>query len=453
MKEMLGLVMLATVAEANSRSSTAHGSDMSWLRGLRTAYAAHKRAEIHEEADQNVYDSTGATHRKCRAAQLIADVCATGGRDTASYAKELNDMAEAHKSKVGIGDLSTFRQNLVQAIQLLPVTNASFSQHGESDSMPQDKAQEILGVWDQISHWSGEHVFALQETWTDADTQLLQALDPQGGFGNTTAEIRRSLPSIKDLERIRSNKRYASVGSGSTLKGGNMGSLIDEHEEVVRFNNLVGEALDAKDTGTKTTLHVINQFVKGQAGLPLFDLETTCLWTSYCNRKWQYGQWSHHEGPVFLLRPTARCGMPGQINHFSRGFLFYWFTGSEVPNMDLYGFQGSMHYISPNREDLYSGGDFMGEMYIKFEHLIYNQVQKTAKSNETKRPPLSISSRDEHGEKIDPIFPEKHAKEFLKSPTDDHVELTHLQRLASHLQRAARGSEILRKIISFTKKP
>jgi len=453
MKMVLFLMMLAKVIQGNYRSSShfAHRSASGGVRGLQAAYAAQKRTMDAKFQVTDVYDLR--QHGVCRAAKSVNDVCGADGRDAASYAKELNDMAQNKPSKGGLGDLSSFRLGLDQAIQQLPATNESLSQSPTSDSMLRSKAQEILGVWDQISHWSGEHVLALKETWTDTDTKLLLILDSNGGFGNTTEAIRQKLPSIKDLERILYGKRFASVGSGSTLRGGNMGPLIDQHDEVVRFNNLVGDALDPNDTGTKTTVHVVNHFVKGQAGLPVFDLETTCLWASYCQRKWPGGLFRDHDAPLFLLRPSARCAMPIEINRFSRGFLFYWFLGSEVKHMDLYGFQGGVHYHSPKAEDLYTSGDLLLEGYIKFEHLVYKQaLEASAKLSQANTPPLHAPLGNEHGALDDHTFLKKHLRDSRKSPPDHHEELSHLVRLASHLQRLAAGSEFMRKVVSFVQR-
>lgn len=427
MKIVVGLVILAKVAQAGSRI---HLTGLDPVSGLRAAYAAQKRMSVKAEK-QDVYHEAALDTQVCRASQSVEEVCRSNGRDFASYAKELNGKAQAHTSKVGLGDLSKFRLRVIQAIHQLPTSNASLSQHERMLTATQDEAKEMLAVWDQISHLSGEHVFALKETWTDTDTQLLLALDRSGGFGKSTEDIRQKLPSIKDFERIILSKSgFASVGSGSTLKGGRMGALIDRHGDVVRFNNLVGHALDAKDTGTKTTIHVVNQLVKGEQGLPVFDLETVGLWNSYCNRKWLHGQWRDHDGLLFLLRPSARCGMPEQIGSFSRGFLFYWLVGSEVQHMDLYGFEGNIHYVSPETEDLYASGHFLLEPYLKFEHLLYKQVPGS-------------SSGDHHGDVDDYNLTKKYLRE---AHTGTSQQLSRLQKLGNHLQRVAVNSEFMREV-------
>merc|ERR1712224_298718 len=108
-------------------------------------------------------------------------------------------------------------------------------------------------------------------------------------------------------------------------------------------------------------------------GVPLFDLETTSPWRSYCSR--MSGRFANHNGSVFLIRPSARCALPKEIVSFSRGFMFYWLLGRLYKNVDLYGFHGKQHYASEHvGKGMYGFKSAVGEGSLIFEHLFYHIV-------------------------------------------------------------------------------
>lgn len=103
-----------------------------------------------------------------------------------------------------------------------------------------------------------QDVFTFHDTLTDADTEVLAAADPNpGGFtiGNlTTKRFAAQLPPLDEFERrVAKADSIAIVGSGASLNGKNLGSQIDAHLEVCRFNDLVGSNLNAADLGSRST--------------------------------------------------------------------------------------------------------------------------------------------------------------------------------------------------------
>lgn len=188
----------------------------------------------------------------------------------------------------------------------------------------------------------------------------------------TTAAFAARLPSLRDLARLL-QRRIAIVGSGGSLEGAGWGASIDNHSEVARFNDVV---INAADTGARTTIHVVNRWVRGTSSLPLFDLELVNPWDSYCWRFHRAGRYaklrasaSLQSPPVFLIRPSTKCGLRDVADFFTRGFMFYWLVGSLFQETDLYGFVGSStaHY---------GKGDQVTEPYLHFEHLVYRKLKE-----------------------------------------------------------------------------
>jgi len=238
---------------------------------------------------------------------------------------------------------------------------------------------EANGSFAKLRPFSAWDALALRETWTDKDTEFLRRLDPRpGAFVDgdlSTASFTSQLPSRAALEALVQKGGVAIVGSGPTLKG--QGQEIDAHSTVVRFNDNVGQNLDAANTGLRTDIHVMNS----QVGPPpepdtvQFDLECVAPWESFCARMNLKGRFrdTQHQGKMFLMRPTVICSIP-RIHDFTRGFLFYWLMGSFFEKVDFYGMSdadGRGHCSGkgcPRKA--------VQEPFLEFEHLLYRKAKE-----------------------------------------------------------------------------
>jgi hypothetical protein len=226
-----------------------------------------------------------------------------------------------------------------------------------------------LKALQSLSKFRAQDIFAFRETWSDADTELLRKLDPMAWAwtsGNLTTEgFRERLPSIKDFNKLVQEGSIAIVGGGDSLSGAGLGPEIDSHKTVARFNEIVGSKLIPKETGSRTSIHIVNSKVApiGDSDVAEFDLETDTVWRTYCGRMHTFGEFADVTAKPFLVRPSAHCTLSKHgAKQWTRGFLFYWFIGRLFPNVDMYGFSGTGHYHNPN--PIY-------EDYLGFEHLFY----------------------------------------------------------------------------------
>lgn len=271
-------------------------------------------------------------------------------------------------AKLGLGKQSAQRRAADE--RLLDRVKSHMS---SDDSM----SQRALNLVQRVVGFRAWEVFALQETWTDDDTEILRGLDDvDSGFtqGNlSTQAFAARLPRRADLSKLLEQRRLAVVGSGATLENATTGSAIDSHAQVARFNGLTGSKLVPADTGNKTTIHVMNHGQKPleDASVAGFDLEWTHPWSSYCQRMHRGGDFKSR-GPLFLIRPSVYCALGDGFEEFTRGFLFYWFVGREFEQIDMYGFKGHSHYKTLN--DAYGVSEAVGEKFLAFEHLLYEQL-------------------------------------------------------------------------------
>jgi len=244
---------------------------------------------------------------------------------------------------------------------------------------PESKYGPAFGQLTLLSGLDPKEVFALRETWTDEDTEILRGLDNHsGGFaqGNlTTASFAARLPSRDDFNSLLAKSKTAIVGSGPSLEGGQHGADIDSHPAVARFNQLVGGRLVANDTGSRTTIHVMNHEAPPDMDASVeahIDLEWAHPWSSYCSRMHTGGKFSKVTGKLFIIRPSVFCMLGDGPEEFTRGFLFYWLVGRHMQQVDLYGFKGKGHYRSlQNVSD-----DDIGEKFLGLEHLVYQQLSE-----------------------------------------------------------------------------
>eukprot|EP00928_Gymnodinium_smaydae_P079711 TRINITY_DN63570_c0_g1_i1.p1 TRINITY_DN63570_c0_g1~~TRINITY_DN63570_c0_g1_i1.p1 ORF type:complete len:389 (+),score=71.46 TRINITY_DN63570_c0_g1_i1:90-1256(+) len=241
------------------------------------------------------------------------------------------------------------------------------------------KAAEFLEVFSDLRHLEARDALALKETWTQKDTELLRAINSShAAFPASTKALRARLPTAKDLKRALGNRKsIAIVGNGPSLAG--HGHSIDEHHTVARFNRMVGDMLDERNTGKRTDIHVTNWQIAwlDKAHLHHFDLEAEHVAYSYC-RRFKIGgdiDTSSHASKIFLLRPSVVCGLRGTIGKFSRGFLFYWLVGSLFEHMDLYG----MGVQDDNAHFTHKGK--VTERYLPFEHLVYQRAKSMMKKS------------------------------------------------------------------------
>jgi hypothetical protein len=249
----------------------------------------------------------------------------------------------------------------------------------EVDHQMYEEAFEALQM---LSELKAQDIFAFRETWTDFDTELLRGLDEgAGGFvpdGELTTEaFAARLPSIEELKRVinggaGSLTGLAIVGGADSLTGRGLGQEIDDHAEVVRFNEIVGSKLVPEETGTRTSVHVMCSKVaplQDTAVLEI-DLETDTAWRSYCGRMHSGGEFANVTDRPLMIRPSAHCVISaGHMQSWTRGFLFYWFIGRLFGSVDFYGFSGSGHYNNPQP---------IWEKWLPFEHLFY-QVNELAR--------------------------------------------------------------------------
>lgn len=279
------------------------------------------------------------------------------------------------------------REAVAEAVPYLPVRDASddaallgklrswLDNHRnltccQSEYQFHEQAYEALA---RMVNVNARDILAFRETWSELDTQLLLELDGSNdgfvpGRPLTRDGFAERLPEAKGFARLAETPgRAAIVGSGGALRGQHMGPIIDEHSQVVRFNDLVGSKLSADDTGLRTTIHVSCAKVDTleNASIAEFDMESSCPWVSYCSRMHTDGQFCHRSVP-FLIRPSAYCALGPEVSYFTRGFVFYWFIGRLFEGADLYGFSGSGHFQKTAAEDA-----VVHEPFLKFEHLVY----------------------------------------------------------------------------------
>merc|ERR1712107_358150 len=144
--------------------------------------------------------------------------------------------------------------------------------------------REGMAAFNELRFFEAWDMIAFKETWTDIDTEELMLLD--GGENIfvegplTTEAFAERLPSTEDLKYLLAKRHVAIVGNGETLAG--HGKTIDNHSVIVRFNHLVGEALNLNDAGLRTHVHVVNAKIEKDAGpgVLLFDLEGKHTWIS-----------------------------------------------------------------------------------------------------------------------------------------------------------------------------
>jgi len=229
---------------------------------------------------------------------------------------------------------------------------------------------EAFRALQSLSQFRAQDIFAFRETWSDEDTEMLLKLDPTAWAwapGDLTTEsFREKLPSKRDLMKLVEAKGVAIVGGADSLSGAGLGSEIDAHPHVVRFNEIVGKKLVPKETGTKTTFHVSCSKVAPlmDSNIAEFDLETDTVWRTYCGRMHADGEFADVTKRPFLIRPSAYCALSKHnAKLWTRGFLFYWFIGRLFQNVSLYGFSGTGHYH--NDQPIW-------EKYLDFEHLFYD---------------------------------------------------------------------------------
>jgi hypothetical protein len=232
--------------------------------------------------------------------------------------------------------------------------------------------KEAFEALQALSEFQARDIFAFRETWTDFDTELLLGLDagangfvPEDNF--TTEAFAARLPSMEELKRVLyAGQSLAIVGGSNSLAGRGLGQAIDVHDQVVRFNEIVGSKLVPEETGNVTTVRVMNTLIaplKDPAILEI-DLETLSPWSSYCKRMHSSGIFANNISSTLMIRPSAYCAMTAsRAQEWTRGFLFYWFVGRLFNgSVDLYGFGGYGHYHNLAR---------ITERWVPFEHMVY----------------------------------------------------------------------------------
>eukprot|EP00927_Polykrikos_kofoidii_P038433 TRINITY_DN3277_c0_g1_i1.p1 TRINITY_DN3277_c0_g1~~TRINITY_DN3277_c0_g1_i1.p1 ORF type:complete len:678 (+),score=85.51 TRINITY_DN3277_c0_g1_i1:298-2034(+) len=235
--------------------------------------------------------------------------------------------------------------------------------------------ESALGNLRMFAQIQTTEALATRESWNDADTDLLRIIDPlKFGFVSTgdgilrTEKFAERLPSVTDLTELVKSGTFALIGSGSSLKNNSLGRGIDNHDQVGRFNDLVGSELtNATETGVRTTLHVVAGKVEALPHLDVrvFDLEWFTPWRSYCGRLHSGGPFLREGQRQYFFRPSMLCSLGSEVRQFTRGFMAYWFIARLFPpdKLDMYGFSGSAHYVQ-NHEEIH-------EQYLGFEHLVY----------------------------------------------------------------------------------
>jgi len=232
---------------------------------------------------------------------------------------------------------------------------------------------DALCTLERMSRLQLKDVLAFRETWTNADTDIIRALDndpnvwlPNGG--DLATAFASQLPSIGDFWRLVETSPVAIVGGAESLTNMSLGPAIDAHPVVVRFNGIVGDKLSADETGVKVSLHVMCAKVPPVGGSAWeIDLEANTPWRTYCGRMHKHGEFQNVTVPskLFMFRPSVFCRREtrSDLSGWTRGFLFYWFFGRLFESKDMYGFRGSGHY--KNDEAIH-------ERYFSFEHLFYD---------------------------------------------------------------------------------
>ncbi|CAK0837278.1 unnamed protein product, partial [Prorocentrum cordatum] len=119
---------------------------------------------------------------------------------------------------------------------------------------------EAFDMLQRLSHLKPADIFAFRETWTNEDTKLLQQLDssPKAWVttGNITTFFAQRLPSIDDFTDWVARSPLAVVGGADSISNMSLGSEIDRHVTVARFNEIVGNKLERSETGVKLNIHV-----------------------------------------------------------------------------------------------------------------------------------------------------------------------------------------------------
>jgi len=275
-------------------------------------------------------------------------------------------------------DLPVLARNRAADLLIMETLNRTLSMYSETSVM-----WEAFDVLKTLAGLNARDVIALRETWTDTDTAILRLLeDEDSPWGldrdhRTTGDIAAHLPSASSLsDMLARHPDIAVVGSGRALEGAGLGGEIDNHSAVVRFNGLVGDLLNPEETGSTTTIHVVNAKV-APLDLPtveaVIDLETNTPLRTYCSRVYTHGQLyatTPSTAQLYIIRPTALCGFHADMRRFTRGFIFYWFFGRLFQRYDMYGFSGSHHYDAAA-----TGIVVESENFLHFEHLVYRVAQ------------------------------------------------------------------------------
>eukprot|EP00927_Polykrikos_kofoidii_P038434 TRINITY_DN3277_c0_g2_i1.p1 TRINITY_DN3277_c0_g2~~TRINITY_DN3277_c0_g2_i1.p1 ORF type:complete len:646 (+),score=95.37 TRINITY_DN3277_c0_g2_i1:47-1984(+) len=236
--------------------------------------------------------------------------------------------------------------------------------------------ESALGNLRMLAQIQATEALATRESWTDVDTDVLRIIDPlKFGFVSTgdgiftTEAFAKMLPSVADLKELVTSGTLALIGSGGSLQNHSFGRGIDNHDQVGRFNDLVGSALtNATETGVKTTVHVVCAKADSlhAVDVRVFDLEWFTPWRSYCARLHSGGPFRTEGQRQYFFRPSMLCSLGSSVRQFTRGFLAYWFIARLFPpdKLDMFGFSGSTHYL-PNKEEIH-------EQFLGFEHLVYS---------------------------------------------------------------------------------
>merc|ERR1712151_351490 len=126
----------------------------------------------------------------------------------------------------------------------------------ETNRTIQSDFADAMELMQTIAGLRAEDVLAFQETWSDADNQLIRSLDSTlPGFVQdgelTTNSFAARLPSVQDFTNVCKSGSLAIVGSGDSLRGMGLGNEIDAHTDVARFNFFVSktQASVAEDVG------------------------------------------------------------------------------------------------------------------------------------------------------------------------------------------------------------
>jgi len=179
----------------------------------------------------------------------------------------------------------------------------------------------------------GYDAFALKETWTDRDTDLMHKWD---GPKLDTKATRKELPTVSDLPFM------GKLAPGGAVMVGNAagahgkrhsGEWIDSHDTVIRFNQYSHQG---DNWGTKITQHAVNAFVEWccNQSVPLVDLEISAVsGEQVFPRRFQ----EHRRQPIFWVRPVANLKTSREA---TRGLLYFLLMGRYYPCIHMIGFSG-----------------------------------------------------------------------------------------------------------------